>query len=198
MPITVLIPYPLRRHSEDLAELAVDGGTIGEALENLFCRLPEMRMRVVNDRAEIHPYLILMHGRDEIPRTAFKDVRVGDGDELSLVPAVEGGSGADVRMKGFRERATVERARSVALDGLAPAHEEIPVETCAGRILAASVTSSVDVPAFDRSAMDGYAIRAEESFGATSYDPVRLRLHGESLPEGLRPFRSAPDRLAAS
>ncbi|MFQ5846006.1 MAG: gephyrin-like molybdotransferase Glp, partial [Planctomycetota bacterium] len=49
-------------------------------------------------------------------------------------------------------------------------------------ILARDAVASVDVPAFERSAMDGYAVRAEDTFGATPDDPRPLRVAGESLP----------------
>ena len=59
----------------------------------------------------------------------------------------------------------------------------------AGRILARDATSAVDVPAFRRSAMDGYAVIAEETFGATPDDPRPLTVSGESFPA--RPAEAA-------
>ncbi|MCE9634475.1 MAG: molybdopterin molybdotransferase MoeA [Planctomycetes bacterium] len=86
-------------------------------------------------------------------------------------------------MRGFRERVSVARALEVALDGLSPRHaEDVPLERAAGRVLARDVVSQVDVPSFDRSAMDGYAVDASATFGATPYDPVKLGLNGESMP----------------
>ena len=62
------------------------------------------------------------------------------------------------------------------------AAEEVPVTSCAGRVLAEEIAAPVDVPGFSRAAMDGYAIVAEESFGATSGNPLSLGILGESLP----------------
>jgi molybdopterin molybdotransferase len=90
-------------------------------------------------------------------------------------------------MRGFAERADVEEveaflAREVErLDA-----ESVDLLACVGRVLAEPVRAECDVPGFARSAMDGYAIRGEESFGASAYDPLRLVLIGESLPG--RPF----------
>ena len=56
--------------------------------------------------------------------------------------------------------------------------EEVPLLACAGRVLAADVRSGVDVPGFPRAAMDGYAVRGEDTFGASDYDPLPLRLVG--------------------
>jgi molybdopterin molybdotransferase len=97
----------------------------------------------------------------------------------------------DVRMRGFPERADVEEVeRFVARVGPLAA-ESVDVAACTGRVLAGDVASEVDVPSFPRSAMDGYAVRGEDTFGATAYDPISLRLLGESLPG--RPFTGSVD-----
>jgi molybdopterin molybdotransferase len=60
--------------------------------------------------------------------------------------------------------------------------EAIPVTTAAGRVLASAVTSEVDVPAFARSMMDGYAVQAADTSGASTYNPVPLAVIDQSLP----------------
>lgn len=92
----------------------------------------------------------------------------------------------DVRMKGFSTRSTVETAIAW-IDSVLSELAVRPVETvslheAAGRILAVDVVSDVNVPGFNRSMMDGYAIRAEESFGATAYNSLSFRIIGTSLP----------------
>ena len=57
---------------------------------------------------------------------------------------------------------------------------------CTGRVLAREIVAPVDVPDFARSAMDGYAVRGEDTFGASGYAPLELELVGEALPA--RPF----------
>lgn len=54
--------------------------------------------------------------------------------------------------------------------------ERVRLEDAAGRIVSADVTSPMDVPPFARSAMDGYAVVAADTSGATRAAPVRLRL----------------------
>ncbi|MBN2113105.1 MAG: molybdopterin molybdotransferase MoeA [Acidimicrobiia bacterium] len=86
-------------------------------------------------------------------------------------------------MRGFRHRATVEEALAAALDGIAPLPAaEVPLAAAAGRVTAMAVISDVDVPSFARATMDGYAVRAADTFGASAYNPVVLRLGGESMP----------------
>ena len=56
--------------------------------------------------------------------------------------------------------------------------ETVRIEESYGRVLARDVYSRIDVPPFDRSTMDGFAVRAEDTFGADELNPVRLRVIG--------------------
>ena len=62
--------------------------------------------------------------------------------------------------------------------------ESVPLAEALGRVLAEDVRSPVDVPGFDRSNMDGFAVRAEDTYGASEEEPVRLRLNSETIPTG--------------
>jgi molybdopterin molybdotransferase len=57
--------------------------------------------------------------------------------------------------------------------------EEVPVDEALGRILAESVHAATDLPPWDNSAMDGYAIVAADTAGATEEGPIRLAVAGE-------------------
>lgn len=54
--------------------------------------------------------------------------------------------------------------------------EQVPLAGAAGRVAACDVTASVEVPPFARSAMDGYAVVAADTHGATRHTPTRLRI----------------------
>jgi molybdopterin molybdotransferase len=89
----------------------------------------------------------------------------------------------DVRMKGFAERADVEEVDDFLLRHTrALAAEDVELLACAGRVLAADLRAEVDVPGFRRAAMDGYAVRGEDTFGASAYDPITLVIDGQALP----------------
>ncbi|MDZ4684222.1 MAG: molybdopterin molybdotransferase MoeA [Planctomycetaceae bacterium] len=93
---------------------------------------------------------------------------------------------ADVRMRGFAFRSTVEEAVAW-IEAVLPSFEKLPTEVvdlsdAAARVLAADVVSGVDVPSFARSMMDGYALRADETQGATPYNRLTLRVVGTCLP----------------
>jgi len=56
--------------------------------------------------------------------------------------------------------------------------EEVPIKEASGRVLVEDVVADFSVPPFDRSAMDGYAVRAEDTYGASGFNPNRLKLIG--------------------
>lgn len=62
-----------------------------------------------------------------------------------------------------------------------PRPEEVPLEAARGRVLCAPVTAGEFVPGFDRSTVDGYAVRAADTFGCSDAIPAILRLQGEIL-----------------
>jgi len=97
---------------------------------------------------------------------------------------------ADVRMRGFATRADVDHVQRLVRQHARPlGGESVPLDGLAGRVLAADIAAPVAVPGFARSAMDGYAVRGEETFGASDYNPIVLRVVGESMPG--RPFAAA-------
>ncbi|HJO23521.1 MAG: molybdopterin biosynthesis protein [Myxococcota bacterium] len=74
-----------------------------------------------------------------------------------------------------------------AIDAMPRRAEEVALDAALGRVLAEDVRAEVDVPGFDRSNMDGFAVRASDTFGAEEETPVRLRLNPESIPTGVAP-----------
>ena len=82
---------------------------------------------------------------------------------------------------------TVEEARARILAAIAPhaplPAEAIPLTTALDRILAEDAIAHDETPPFINSAMDGYALRAEDTRSATTEAPVSLRLAGE-VPAG--------------
>jgi molybdopterin molybdotransferase len=100
------------------------------------------------------------------------------------------GAEADVRMRGFTHRHTVEAALEWLDSQLMPLGEEtVPLQKAHGRVLAAAVVSDIDVPGFDRATMDGYAVAADSTEGASAYNRLPLTVIGESLPG--RPFQGS-------
>jgi molybdopterin molybdotransferase len=93
----------------------------------------------------------------------------------------------DVRMRGFASRMDVAEVCRLVRDLASPLEgEAVGLADAAGRVLAADQAAPVPVPGFPRSAMDGYAVHGEETFGASDYTPLTFRLIGNAMPG--RPF----------
>ncbi|WP_297516689.1 gephyrin-like molybdotransferase Glp [Thermococcus sp.] len=84
-------------------------------------------------------------------------------------------------MREFKRLTPYREALKLLLDDLSEIKEteEVPLEGALGRVLAEDVVSPIDSPPFDRSAVDGYALRAEDTFSAREYSPVELRVVDE-------------------
>jgi putative molybdopterin biosynthesis protein len=65
--------------------------------------------------------------------------------------------------------------------------ERVSLWEALGRVLAEDVIADVDVPSFDRANVDGYAVRAEDTYGSAEETPQRLRLNAEDVRTGLVP-----------
>jgi molybdopterin molybdotransferase len=82
---------------------------------------------------------------------------------------------------------TPEALRQLA-QGIVPVSDRecIPLAAAAGRVLASDVTSTLDVPAFDNAAMDGYAIRSADCGAGAELREVGRALAGHPYPAALR------------
>jgi len=81
----------------------------------------------------------------------------------------------------FRKLLSLEEARQVIWERFKPKPlgiEEITLLESCGRILAQDVTAQIDIPPFDRSTVDGYAVRARDTFGAEENRPITLKVSG--------------------
>ncbi|MBM3262192.1 MAG: molybdopterin molybdotransferase MoeA [candidate division Zixibacteria bacterium] len=92
---------------------------------------------------------------------------------------------------------TVEEAQQVVLEAIVPfGHERMPLLSCLGRVLAEPVTPSSDIPPYDNSSVDGYAVRAADTREATSERPCLLETV-EEIPAGKIPQNGVASGQAA-
>lgn len=77
-----------------------------------------------------------------------------------------------------------ERARRLVLSATRPlGAERVPLEEADGRVLAGAIRARMDMPRFDQSAMDGFAVKLEDVAGASPDSPAELILDGD-IPAG--------------
>ncbi len=85
------------------------------------------------------------------------------------------------------DRDEAERRFRAAVDLTPRGVERIPLDAALNRVVASDIVAPVDVPSFDRSNVDGFAVRAEDTFGASEEVPRLLRLVGETIHTGVVP-----------
>ena len=72
--------------------------------------------------------------------------------------------------------------------------ETVPLSQALGRVLAGAVVADVDVPGFDRASVDGFAVLAADTAGASERTPKTLALNAEILTPGCEPRASPSGR----
>jgi putative molybdopterin biosynthesis protein len=103
------------------------------------------------------------------------------------------------RQEQFLEVVSREEAETrfrAAVPHAALAAEQVPLSEALGRVLADNLSARIDLPPFDRSLVDGFAVRAHDVVGAAEQRPVRLRLNPEVLACGISPARVVEARTA--
>ncbi len=84
-----------------------------------------------------------------------------------------------VRLKGFEKLTNVDDALQSFLRQLKPERldsEQIPIHAALGRVTAKDIRAKYNLPPFDRSAVDGYALRAKDTFGVSAFNPKTFKL----------------------
>ena len=81
-------------------------------------------------------------------------------------------------MKPLKALLSLEDGMRILLENVSPLSrtERVPLLEAAGRVLAEPIVAAMDVPPFPRASMDGYAVIAQDTFGAGNFKPVRLHL----------------------
>ena len=85
------------------------------------------------------------------------------------------------------DRDEAERRFRAAINTQPRGVERVSVDAALGRVLAADVVSSVDVPSFDRSNVDGFAVVSDSTYGASEEQPRVVRLTDEIIHTGVVP-----------
>jgi putative molybdopterin biosynthesis protein len=85
------------------------------------------------------------------------------------------------------DRDEAERRFRAAIDARPRGTETVALDAALGRVLASDLLSPVDVPSFDRSNVDGFAVVADSTFGASEEIPRCLQLAGETTHTGVAP-----------
>ena len=95
MAVTVVIPTTLRLFTEHRSEVELDGKTVGEVLTRLSEEYPESRKALFDEDGQLRAFVNVFVNEDNIRDLNGFASEVKDGDEIILIPAIAGGSGAE-------------------------------------------------------------------------------------------------------
>ncbi|HEX6243902.1 MAG TPA: MoaD/ThiS family protein [Polyangiales bacterium] len=90
MPITVRIPTPLRTLTGGADEVAIDGGTVGELIDNLEKKHPGIKERLCDEKG-VRRFVNIYANEEDIRFLDNLQTKVKEGDSVSIVPAIAGG-----------------------------------------------------------------------------------------------------------
>lgn len=117
---------------------------------------------------------------------------------MSTLPIAKGAASASSQTQFLnvitRDEATARFREHIQLAPLGK--ESLPLREALNRVLAEDVLAGVDVPGFDRSNVDGFAMQASDTFGAMEETPRTARLNDEILAPGVVPARTVTTGVA--
>ena len=88
----VKIPTPLRQYTGGNTEVEVGGTTTGEALGNLASEHPDLKQHLYTGDGKLRSFVNVYKGDEDIRYLEGQDTEVTDGDEISIIPSIAGGS----------------------------------------------------------------------------------------------------------
>jgi molybdopterin synthase sulfur carrier subunit len=92
MPVLVRIPTPLRAITKGAGEVHAKGENVAELVDDLERQFPGLRDRLVENGGEIRRFINFYVNEEDIRFLQGKATALKDGDEVSIVPAIAGGS----------------------------------------------------------------------------------------------------------
>ena len=92
MPVRVRIPTPLRSLTKGSAEVQAKAGSVLDLIADLESQFPGMKDRIVDETGEIRRFVNVYVNEEDIRFLDGDKTTLKDGDEVSIVPALAGGS----------------------------------------------------------------------------------------------------------
>lgn len=92
MPTRIFIPTPLRPYTDKLDTVDVDGGTVGDALVALTSRYGDLKKHLYADDGRLRRFVNVYVNDDDIRFLQKEQTPLKDGDTISIIPSVAGGS----------------------------------------------------------------------------------------------------------
>ena len=91
MAVTVRIPAPLRKLTNELDVVSSDDGSLGACINNLETEYPGLKDRICDETGEIRRFVNIYVNGEDVRFLQGLQTNVKAGDEVSIIPAVAGG-----------------------------------------------------------------------------------------------------------
>lgn len=91
MAITVRIPTPLRKFTNDQAEVSIEGTSVGEVIDNLEAQHGGIKEKIAEDSGAIRRFVNIYVNEEDIRFLDGPATPVKEGDQVTIVPAIAGG-----------------------------------------------------------------------------------------------------------
>jgi adenylyltransferase/sulfurtransferase len=88
----ILLPTPLRQYAGKQSTIDVEASTVGEALKVLMSSYPDLRKHLYSDEGKLRAFVNLYLNDEDIRYLQADQTAVKEGDTLSIVPSIAGGS----------------------------------------------------------------------------------------------------------
>ena len=94
MAVKVRIPTPLMKLTDNQAEVSAEGGSISEVINNLENQFNGIKERICEENGSPRRFINIYVNEEDIRFLEAENTAVKDGDEVSIIPAIAGGTGA--------------------------------------------------------------------------------------------------------
>ncbi len=91
MSVEIIIPTPLRQYAENRDSVNLSGQNIGELLDNLMQKFPNMKKHLFSEDGQIRNFVNVYVNDDDIRYLENNATQLKEGDVISLIPSVAGG-----------------------------------------------------------------------------------------------------------
>jgi molybdopterin synthase sulfur carrier subunit len=92
MSVTVKLPTILRKHADGQARVNADGGTLSDVLHDLESKYPGITRNVLTDDGALHRFINVYVNDEDVRYLGSLETEIKEGDTVSILPAVAGGS----------------------------------------------------------------------------------------------------------
>ncbi|MGH9510524.1 MAG: ubiquitin-like small modifier protein 1 [Terriglobales bacterium] len=96
------IPTPLRQYVGKQADVSVSGSTVGDVLSDLVAKHPDLRRHLYTDDGKLRAFVNVYLNDEDVRYLQKEATAVKDGDSISIVPSIAGGSGSIDELSNFR------------------------------------------------------------------------------------------------